>query len=136
MQHPDLPSLRRTNLLHLFSAFVAQRMAQSPSQSINGLDREFSALIQVNNTYFSGMKSGARTIGDKLARQVETLCQQPRGWLDESHVAVAAAPGAEKPTGLQDFLHLAEQAWLAAPRSHAKLVKVLTDVLKPHISAI
>ena len=66
MQIPDRPSVRRANLLQLFSEFVSTRMAQSPSQQINGLDREFAALIQVHNTYFSGMKSGARTIGDKL----------------------------------------------------------------------
>jgi len=82
MQIPDRPSVRRANLLQLFSEFVSTRMAQSPSQQINGLDREFAALIQVHNTYFSGMKSGARTIGDKLARQIEVLCSKAKGWMD------------------------------------------------------
>jgi hypothetical protein len=47
MQIPDRPSVRRANLLQLFSDFVLTRMVQSPSQQINGLDREFAALIQV-----------------------------------------------------------------------------------------
>ena len=81
----DRPEIRRSNLLQLFSEYVAKRMAQAPSEQINGLDREFAALIQVHNTYFSGMKSGARTIGDKLARQIETLCAKEKGWLDEPH---------------------------------------------------
>ena len=81
----DLPDIRRTNLLQLFSDYVAQRMADAPSQQITGLDREFAALIQVHNTYFSGMKSGARTIGDKLARQTEVLLGKPKGWLDAVH---------------------------------------------------
>ena len=132
MQIIDRPSLRRTNLLQLFSEFVSTRMAQSPSQQINGLDREFAALIQVHNTYFSGMKSGARTIGDKLARQIEVLCSKARGWMDEAHSAVEVpmTDKADKPDELLMFLEMAESAYVAAPRSRAKLVKMMGDVLK------
>ena len=107
-------------------------MAQSPSQQINGLDREFAALIQVHNTYFSGMKSGARTIGDKLARQIEVLCCKAKGWMDEAHVTheATAADSAEKPAELLEFLDMAERAYVAAPSSRAKLVKMMGDVLK------
>ena len=129
----DIPSLRRANLLQLFSEFVSTRMAQSPSQQINGLDREFAAQIQVHNTYFSGMKSGARTIGDKLARQIEVLCSKPRGWMDETHSAVEGNDKTEKPEEKTDellkFLEMAQRAYLAAPRSRAKLVKMMEDVL-------
>lgn len=107
-------------------------MAQSPSQQINGLDREFAALIQVHNTYFSGMKSGARTIGDKLARQIEVLCRKAKGWMDEAHGAHEAptADNANQSTELLEFLDMAERAYVAAPESRAKLFKMMGDVLK------
>jgi hypothetical protein len=132
MQIPDRPSVRRANLLQLFSEFVSTRMAQSPSQQINGLDREFAALIQVHNTYFSGMKSGARTIGDKLARQIEVLCDKAKGWMDEAHVTheVPVTDNAERPAELLEFLDMAERAYVGAPGSRAKLVKMMGDVLK------
>ena len=132
MQIPDRPSVRRANLLQLFSEFVSTRMAHSPSQQINGLDREFAALVQVHNTYFSGMKSGARTIGDKLARQIEVLCGMENGWMDEVHGAYEAhvAEKTEKDAELQDFLALAEKVYVTAPGSRAKLFKVFSDALK------
>ena len=132
MQIPDRPSIRRANLLQLFSEFVSVRMAQSPSQQINGLDREFAARIQVHNTYFSGMKSGARTIGDKLARQIEVLGSKAKGWMDEAHGAqgVAVADTAVKSAELLEFLDMAERAYVGAPGSRAKLVKMMSDVLK------
>jgi hypothetical protein len=132
MQIPDRPSIRRANLLQLFSEFVSTRMAQSPSQQINGLDREFAALIQVHNTYFSGMKSGARTIGDKLARQIEVLCSMDKGWMDVVHGVHEATvtDNGDQSAELLEFLTLAEKAFMAAPGSRAKLFKVLRDALK------
>jgi hypothetical protein len=124
MDSPDLPAIRRANLLRLFSGHVAGRLAQAPSEQINGLDREFAALIQVHNTYFSGMKSGARTIGDKLARQIESLCETSPGWLDEPHAI-------EKPDGLQKFLVLAEKVYLAAPGARKELARAMRDAMKP-----
>jgi hypothetical protein len=132
MQIPDRPSVRRANLLQLFSEFVSTRMAQSPSQQINGLDREFAALIQVHNTYFSGMKSGARTIGDKLARQIEVLCSMDKGWMDDVHGVheAVSTDNANQSAELREFLTMAEKAFMAAPGSRAKLFKVLRDALK------
>ena len=119
----DLPEIRRTNLLQLFSDYVAKRMAEAPSQQITGLDREFAVLIQVHNTYFSGMKSGARTIGEKLARQIETLLVRPKGWLDLRHEDA-------KPEELTKFLQLAEKAYLAAPYARKDLAKAMRDAMK------
>ena len=119
----DLPEIRRSNLLLIFSDYVAQRMAHSPSQQISGLDREFAALIQVHNTYFSGMKSGARTIGAKLARQVETLSKKSPGWLDGPREI-------DKPADLQMFLQLAHKAYLAAPGARKDLARAMRDAIK------
>ena len=123
MDPATLPETRRGNLLQLFSEHVAQRMADAPSQQISGLDREFAALVQVHNTYFSGMKSGARTIGDKLARQIETLCSRSPGWLDKPHAV-------ERPAELQRFLHLAERAYLAVPAARKELARAMRDAMK------
>ena len=114
----DSPELRRANLLQLFSDFVAQRLLDAPSTQITGLDREFAALIQVHNTYFSGMKSGARTIGDKLARQVETLCNRGIGWLDVPHETALTVE-------MTRFVKLAEKAYLAAPAARKDLAKAM-----------
>jgi len=119
----DLPEIRRTNLLQLFSDHVAQRMADAPSEQISGLDREFAALIQVHNTYFSGMKSGARSIGDKLARQIEKHCEKEKGWMD----AVRELEHSEE---LDKFLQLARKAFLAAPSLRKTLSKFLRDATK------
>lgn len=118
----EVSEIRRTNLLQLFSDYVAQRMADSPETQISGLDREFAAMIQVHNTYFSGMKSGARTVGEKLARQVESLCRKNQGWLDEFHESA-------KPADLVKFLRLAERAYLSAPAARKGLVKALRDAV-------
>jgi len=100
--------IRRQNLLVLFSEFVAAVQAQDPSRNIAGLDKAFAAQLQIHNTYLSGMKSGARGIGERLARQIEAACSKPRGWLDEEREALAQA----KPDrGLQRFMELAEQAY-------------------------
>ncbi|GBU15384.1 hypothetical protein AwPolaro_07620 [Polaromonas sp.] len=125
----ELPAIRRANLLQLFFEFVSERMAQSPAQPINGLDREFSALIQVHNTYFSGMKSGARTIGDKLAGQIEVLCHKDKGWMDRPPESAVAHP-VEKPADLLDFLQLAEKAYVAAPGYRLRFITMLLDALK------
>ncbi len=119
----ELPDIRRTNLLQLFSEHVSRRMADAPSEQISGLDREFAALIQVHNTYFSGMKSGARTIGDKLARQIETLCKKEQGWMDESH-------GTDQSKPLAKFLQLAQRAYLASPAARKGLANAMREAIK------
>ena len=123
MEAPDLSTVRRTNLLRLFSEYVARRMASAPSEQIVGLDREFAAMIQVHNTYFSGMKSCARTIGDKLARQIETLCKKTPGWMDAVHEA-------DRSADLVKFLQLAEKAYLAAPGARKDLARSMRDAMK------
>ncbi len=122
----ELSEVRRTNLLQLFSDYVAERMASAPSQQITGLDREFAALIQVHNTYFSGMKSGSRAIGEKLARQIETLLHKPKGWLDTAHEDA-------KPEELKKFLQLAEKAYLAAPHARKELARAMRDAMKQQV---
>jgi hypothetical protein len=53
---------------------------------------------------WSQIKS-SRPIGDKLARQIESACNQPAGWLDESRKNTV--PSAAETA----FLELALTAW-------------------------
>lgn len=103
----DLAQIRRANLLKLYANFVAERQAADPAAKVSGLDKAFAEMLQVHNTYFSGMKSGSRQIGDKLARQVEVATGTRKGWLDLEHDPV-------DDKDLQRFLDLARKAYLAA----------------------
>ena len=115
--------VRRENLLRLFSEFVAQHQAQNPAAPVTGLDKAFAQQIQVHNTYLSRMKSGGRTIGDTLARQVENACGKPKGWLDEEHGTPKMAKDMKR------FLALAERAYTqASTAARKKLVANLQHV--------
>ena len=48
-----------------------------------GLEAAWAARIEVSGATWSMAKSGARPIGDKLARQIEQHCGKSAGWLDE-----------------------------------------------------
>lgn len=117
--------IRRENLLRLFSEFVAQHQAQNPAAPVTGLDKAFAQQIQVHNTYLSGMKSGGRTIGDKMARQVEGACGKRKGWLDEEQ-------GSPKMTkDMKRFLALAERAYTqSGVETRKELVANLQHALK------
>ena len=71
-----------------------------------GLEQGFAASLQISPSMWSQIKS-SRPIGDKLARQIEKLCGQPAGWLDESRDAQSIAPVE------QAFMDLALAAWRA-----------------------
>lgn len=118
----DIAQIRRANLLRLFSQFVAQRQAAEPGASLVGMDKSFAERIQIDNTYFSRMKSGGRQVSNRLARQIESLTGQPKGWLDEEHEV-------ESSKGLTRFLELAEKAYLSAPAARKELAQAFKDAI-------
>lgn len=97
---------RRDNLATLLHQFVQQRVAQGAAPK--GLEQEFAAQLQVSPSMLSQIKS-SRPVGDKLARQIETLCGQPAGWLDEEREAPGEPSQAE-----ERFLAAARQVWQAS----------------------
>ena len=97
---------RRDNLATLLQQFVQQRVAQGAAPK--GLEQEFAAQLQVSPSMLSQIKS-SRPVGDRLARQIETLCGQPAGWLDEEREAPGEPSQAE-----ERFLAAARQAWQAS----------------------
>jgi hypothetical protein len=92
-------TIRRLNAIALFQAFAEERITAGDPPK--GLEAAWAARIGVSGATWSMAKSGARPIGDKLARQIEHHCDKPSGWIDEER----------EPTGLtaaeQQFLALA-----------------------------
>jgi len=82
----NLTLTRRQNALALFQAFAEKALAGGASPK--GLEQAFAAMLQVSPSMWSQIKA-SRPIGDKLARQIETLCARPPGWLDEARAAEA-----------------------------------------------
>ena len=101
---PDRTVIRRRNVLALFQAHAGQALAGG--ESPKGLEQAFATRLQISPSMWSQIKA-SRPIGDKLARQIESLCDQPAGWLDEARVT--SGPSATE----QAFLDLALAAWRA-----------------------
>lgn len=95
--------IRRQNVLALFQAHAERALADGAAPK--GLEQAFAAVLQISPSMWSQIKS-SRPIGDKLARQVETLCARPEGWLDTVHDENPPPNPAEKA-----FLDLALKAW-------------------------
>ncbi|MFT7775729.1 hypothetical protein [Roseateles sp.] len=90
-------TVRRLNALALFQSFAEERITAGDPPK--GLEAAWAARIGVSGATWSMAKSGARPLGDRLARQIEHLCGKETGWLDE----------AREPAGLT----VAEQQFLA-----------------------
>ena len=86
---PDITVTRRQNALALFKAHA--EMALASGAPPKGLEQAFAATVQISPSMWSQIKS-SRPIGDKLARQIETLCHKPAGWLDEAHAVAGPTP--------------------------------------------
>jgi hypothetical protein len=81
--------IRRQNALVLFQDYAERALASGAPPK--GLEQSFAATLQISPSMWSQIKS-SRPIGDKLARQVETLCSKPAGWLDEAQTSTAPTP--------------------------------------------
>jgi len=111
---PNITVVRRQNALALFQAYAEKALASGAPPK--GLEQAFAATLQVSPSMWSQIKS-SRPIGDKLARQIETLCKRPAGWLDEVH-AVAGPTAAESA-----FLELALVAYRATNSAGRKALR-------------
>lgn len=84
---PDVAAIRRANALLLFDEFVRNTVAHPDAATLRGLDRRFAERLQIQPSYWSQIKSRSRQIGERLARQFESLSKKPYGWMDQSHEA-------------------------------------------------
>ncbi|MEO3690159.1 hypothetical protein [Roseateles paludis] len=92
-------TIRRLNALALFQAFAEERITAGDPPK--GLEAAWAARLEVSGATWSMAKSGARPIGDKLARQIEQHCGKEAGWLDTERAPTGLSPGE------QQFLALA-----------------------------
>lgn len=81
---------RRLNALALFQAHAERALAGGAPPK--GLEQAFAAALEISPSMWSQIKS-SRTIGDKLARQIERHCGKPKGWLDAARDSDAPTPG-------------------------------------------
>ncbi|MBS0445689.1 MAG: hypothetical protein JSR59_07025 [Proteobacteria bacterium] len=87
-----IAQLRLANALALFDEFVQANVRSADAATLRGLEGRFAERLQIQASYWSQIKSRARHIGDRLARQFEALCGKPEGWMDEFHGAAPPAP--------------------------------------------
>lgn len=113
----SISTFRRLNAIALFQAFAEERIAAGDPPK--GLEAAWAAKIEVSGATWSMAKSGARPIGDKLARQVEQHCGKESGWLDEERAPTGLSPGE------QQFLALALKAYRDTNSDGRKRLKLL-----------
>jgi hypothetical protein len=111
---------RRQNALALFQDYAEKALAAGVSPK--GLEQSFAAKLQISPSMWSQIKS-SRPIGDKLARQIESVCGNSTGWLDEARKD--ATPSAAEAA----FLELALIAWRSTNSGGRK-------VLREHLKGI
>jgi hypothetical protein len=111
---------RRQNALALFQDFAEKSLASGASPK--GLEQSFAAKLQISPSMWSQIKS-ARPIGDKLAKQIESACGKPAGWLDEARKDVAPSPAEAA------FIELALTAWRSTNAAGRK-------ALREHLKAV
>jgi hypothetical protein len=92
----DVAQIRLDNALLLFDEFVQATVKHPDAATLRGLERRFAERLQIQPSYWSQIKGRSRQIGERLARQFESLCRKPFGWMDEPHGA-AAVGAAESP---------------------------------------
>jgi hypothetical protein len=114
-------TVRRLNAIALFQAFAEERITAGDPPK--GLEAAWAARIGVSGATWSMAKSGARPLGDKLARQLEHHCGKPAGWLDEEREPAGLTPAE------QQFLALALKTYRATNSDGRKrLRQLLRDV--------
>lgn len=114
--------LRLRNLLALHQAFVERMVSQGVAPS--GLERAFAASIEISASLWSQIKAG-RTVGNALAKQIESKMGKAAGWLDQFHAETASDPMEEK------FIKGCRQAWRASDRpGRAALKKAIASARK------
>ena len=108
-------TVRRLNALSLFRSFAEERITAGDPPK--GLEAAWAARIGVSGATWSMAKSGARPIGDKLARQIEHHCGKEAGWLDEEREPAGLTPAE------QQFLALALKAYRGTNSDGRKKLK-------------
>jgi hypothetical protein len=130
----DIASIRRTNALFLFDEFVRNTVADPDAATLRGLDRRFAERLQIQPSYWSQIKSRARHIGERLARQFEVLSNKPTGWMDLAHDQPANVPEALRASDDDErfVVGLVLSYYRRDPmRARARLLQLIGEALVP-----
>lgn len=85
------PALARTRQARLMLLWLQWRLRRLASGD-DAQERDFAAGLGLSPSQWSQHKAG-KPLGSRLARQIETACRQPAGWLDQPQGdGLAAAP--------------------------------------------
>ena len=99
----DVAQIRHDNALLLFDEFVRATVKHPDAATLRGLEGRFAERLQIQPSYWSQIKSRSRQIGERLARQFESLSHKPMLWMDQPHGtaewAEAPARGEVSPPG-------------------------------------
>ena len=98
----DVAGVRLDNAMLLFDEFVRAAAARPDAAALRGLERRFAERLDIQPSYWSQIKSRARQIGERLARQFEQRCKKPVGWMDLPHGAGLTGAPAESGTRSSD----------------------------------
>jgi hypothetical protein len=145
--HRDVAQIRRDNALALFDEFVRNTVKDPDAATLRGLERRFAERLQIQPSYWSQIKSQARLIGERLARQFEQLSHKPSGWMDVPHgagtpaSAQPAAAAADSPLPRDDDERFIVGLVLTYYRRHpqrarTRLLDLLGEVLMPGAEAV
>jgi hypothetical protein len=99
----DLAQTRFLNAMRLFDEFVAQHVRSPDAAALRGLERRFAEQVLIQPSYWSQIKSRARQIGERLARQFESRCRKPVGWMDRPPAAGVPMPSPAIPPETVDL---------------------------------
>ncbi len=115
---------RRLNALALFQDYAEKALAAGAPPK--GLEQSFAATVLISPSMWSQVKS-SRPIGDKLARQIESLCSKPGGWLDEPRGSTSPTPAETA------FMALALAAFRSTDSSGRKALRArLESIARPN----
>jgi hypothetical protein len=134
----DLARVRLDNALLLFDEFVQQATRHPDAATLRGLEGRFAERLQIQPSYWSQLKSRARQIGERLARQFERRMHKPHGWMDQVHrrgetTAVAPAEAALPVNDDERFVVALVLSYFRRDpqRARARLLELLGEALVP-----
>ena len=108
------PRLRLRNALTLYKDYAVANLAKGAPAL--GMESAFAAHLAINSNLWSQIKGG-RSIGNKLARQLESRTNKPSGWLDIEHQSTEPDPAEEK------FIAACRAAWRKSDKSAKEKLK-------------
>lgn len=107
--------VRLHNALVLRDQHVRRWVALSDARA-HSPESSFAQSVGLNASHWSQIKRGHRHIGERLARQIESLGGLPRGYLDSEHSAPTPIPPNSDFQGITDEERRASQTFIAAYR--------------------